>query len=94
MGLNKKDLNPEIRQLMIQEMDHDGQNLYKSSNLNAQGRIVWYQLLKDASANHSDDWLANEIVRQRLLNPHYLRQGRPIVMPKDAHTKLAESEFN
>lgn len=30
MGLNKKDLNPEIRQLMIQEMDHDGQNLYKS----------------------------------------------------------------
>lgn len=94
MGLNQKNLNPEIRGLMIQEMDHDGQNLYKSANLNVQGRIVWHQLLKDASANHSDDWLANEIARQRLLNPHYLRQGRPVAMPKDAHTKLAEGEFN
>lgn len=94
MGLNQKDLNPEIRQLMIQEMDHDDKNLYESTNLNAQGRVAWCQLLKDAIANHSDDWLANELVRQRLLNSHYLRQGKPVAMPKDAHTKLAEGEFN
>lgn len=94
MGLNQKDLNPEIRQLMIREMDHDGENLYKSTNLNAQGRIAWHQLLKDAAANHTDEWLANEIVRQGLLNPHYLRQGRSVTMPKDAQTKLAEGEFN
>lgn len=79
---------------MIPEMNHDGQNLYKSSNLNAQGRMVGYQLLKDASANHSDDGLANEIARQRLLNPHYLRQERPAATPNDTHTKLAEGEFN
>ncbi|WP_454864244.1 hypothetical protein [Pseudomonas rhizophila] len=87
MGLNQKDLNPEIRGLMIQEMDRDlaGQNLYLSPRLNAQGRNVWHLLLKEASANHSDDWLANEIVRQRLLNPHDLRQGKPIAMRHDAH---------
>ena len=60
MGLNQKDLNPEIRALMIQEMDNDlaGQILYLSPRLNAQGKNVWHQLLKEASANHSDDWLA------------------------------------
>ncbi|WP_433785456.1 hypothetical protein [Pseudomonas frederiksbergensis] len=96
MGLNQKDLNPEIRGLMIQEMDHDlaGQNLYLSPRLNAQGRNVWHLLLKEASANHSDDWLANEIARQRLLNPHDLRQGKPIAMRHDAHQMLAEGEFN
>ncbi|QIB05799.1 hypothetical protein GZ982_14095 [Pseudomonas fluorescens] len=96
MGLNQKDLNPEIRGLMIQEMDRDlaGQNLYLSPRLNAQGRNVWHLLLKEASANHSDDWLANEIVRQRLLNPHDLRQGKPIAMRHDAHQMLAEGEFN
>lgn len=96
MGLNQKDLNPEIRGLMVQEMDHDlaGQNIYLSSRLNAQGRDVWYQLLKEASANHSDDWLANEIVRQRLLNPYDLRQGKQIAMRQDAHQMLAEGEFN
>ncbi|VVO43522.1 hypothetical protein PS726_06203 [Pseudomonas fluorescens] len=96
MGLNQKDLNPEIRGLMIQEMDHDlaGQNFYLSPRLNAQGRNAWHQLLKEASANHSDDWLANEIARQRLLNPHDLRQGKPIAMRHDAHQMLAEGEFN
>lgn len=96
MGLNQKDLNPEIRGLMIQEMDNDlaGQILYLSPRLNAQGKNVWHQLLKEASANHSDDWLANEIARQRLLNPHDLRQGKPIAMRHDAHQLLAEGEFN
>ena len=96
MGLNQKDLNPEIRELMTQEMDHDlvVKRLYLSPRLNAQGRNVWHQLLKEASANHSDDWLANEIAHQRLLNPHDLRQGKPIAMRRDAHQMLAESEFN
>ena len=96
MGLNQKDLNPEIRGLMIQEIDHDlaGQNLYLSPRLNAEGRNAWHLLLKEASANHSDDWLANEIARQRLLNPHDLRQGKPIAMRHDAHQLLAEGEFN
>ena len=94
MGLHQKDLNPEVRRLMIQEIDHDGPNLYLSPRLNAQGRIAWHQILKEASANHSDDWLANEVVRQRLLNPHDLRQGKPIAMRHDAHQMLAEGEFN
>lgn len=94
MGLNQKDLNPEIRQLMIQEIDHDGPNIYLSTRLSVQGRIVWPQILKDASANHSDDWLAIEVVRQRLLNPYDLRQGKPIAMRRDAHQMLAEGEFN
>jgi len=96
MGLNQKGLYPEIRGLMINEMDYDlaRQNLYLSPRLNAQGRNVWHQLLKEASANHTDDWLAHEIARQRLLNPHDLRQGKPIAMRHDAHQMLAEGEFN
>lgn len=96
MGLNQKNLNPEVRGLMVQEMEYDlaRQNIYLSSRLNAQGRNVWYQLLKEASAHYSDEWLANEIVQQRLLNPYDLRQGRQIAMRQDAHKMLAEGEFN
>lgn len=94
MGLNQKDLNQETRRLMIQEIDHDGQKLYISPRLNAQGKIAWFELLREAAANHSDDWLASQIAHQRLLNLQELRQGKPIAMRHDAPNMLAEGEFN
>lgn len=98
MGLNYMNLDERTRELMLAEIDHDGQALYSSENLSPVGKTDYPGLLRDAARRGSDDELAREI--QTRLNSHEKprtnKSGTTTTprMRKNAHEMLAEGEFN
>jgi len=101
MGLTYQDLDAKTRDLMLEEIVRDvaAHTLYLSDNLTQQGRVDYPGLLKEAVANGSDDTLAVAI-RVRLNShekPRKLKSGEFSTAPEmrsNAHTMLAEGEFN
>ena len=96
MGLRYEDLDESTRDYMVAEYERDlrEDNLYFSVRLSSEGIQDWPELLRTALLEGSDESLAAEIAQPGRLNPHDLRQGRPIKMNKDAHVTLGEGEFN
>jgi len=101
MGLEYRNLDEKTRQFMLDEIAEDisADKLYKSYNLNQQGKKDYPALIKTAAKNGNDLTLAKEI-KSRLnthQKPRKLKSGKysnPPVMRKDAHEMLAEGEFN
>ena len=97
MGIRYENLDDTTRKYMRTESDLGGH--YPSPRLNDQGSNAWVGLLNEAIANHNDDWLGGELVRQGLFKNResYTRQGktyaRDINIPHAA-LQLAEGEFN
>jgi hypothetical protein len=101
MSLNYKDMNDDVRLLMIDEINIDcaENKLYLSSRLNQEGKKKWADLLKEAAKSNADEWLATELIKQRLLNTEEERRkptgGTTIAkVPVNANETLAEGEFN
>ena len=101
MGLDYKDLDDRTRGLMLEEIETDinADSLYLSDNLSPAGKENYSDLLKEAAVHGTDDSLSLGI--QGLLNPfekpRKLKSGgysKPPKMRSNAHTMLAEGEFN
>jgi hypothetical protein len=96
MGLRYDNLDDSTREYMLAELERDLEqdNLYLSVRLSPDGIQDWPEMLKTALAEGTDESLAAEIAKPGRLNPHDIRQGRPIQMNKMAHLTLGEGEFN
>lgn len=92
-----KHMSSELRQYMLSEIEYDlsYSQLYISSRLTNVGRDDYPNLLKEAVNSHDENWFAVQLTQDGRLN-HY-EQGRgmkPKRVPSNAHTTLAESQFN
>lgn len=101
VSLTYKNLDEVTRGFMREEVrsDTDSGVLYISPRLNEKGVAGWPSLLCDAVANHSDAWLAMELVKRGFLRSHEERRkpsgGVALVrVPVTANETLAEGEFN
>ncbi|BDZ71421.1 hypothetical protein [Methanobacterium petrolearium] len=97
MGMKLLNLEDEgIRTLMLDEINSDiAQNkLYMGKDLKPEYENVYTDLLKEAVSNGDSDSLADEIVDNSCLLEYKMTKSGPRKVPKDAHTKLAEGEFN
>lgn len=101
MGLVYDSLNLATRAAMKREIEADrtAGTLYLSDNLNEQGKAEYPQLLLAAADGGSDDSLANQLFTR--LNSHEKPRTNSktgaVTTPKmraNAHTMLAEGEFN
>lgn len=101
MALNLVSLDGHVRDLMLQEINLDIQGgiLYLSDNLSPEGKQDYPALLIKASMSGDSDSLASDI-HSRLNayeKPRRLPNGslsKAPVMRVNAHTMLAEGEFN
>jgi hypothetical protein len=100
MSFNFLDLSSETRELMIEELQYDLQNdsLYLSSRLSANGKAMYVDLLSEAMKNGNTQTLGDSLLRNNCLNSSVARRtknGTTLTkMPSNAHTILAEGEFN
>lgn len=102
MGLTYRDLTADIRQAMLDEIDHDLAKgpLYTGSWHSPQGVADWPTLLRAAAQNHDDDWLAQQMrANNRLNRTAERRKPKGVGMitynvPVTAAETIAESEFN
>lgn len=91
-----KQLTPEIRALMLEEVEHDiGQGtLYYSKRFTDQGIQDYPDLLRDAVNTGNDVTLGNSLQQKyRIATQETTKTGVKKV-PFDAHETLAEGEFN
>ncbi|MFA6266277.1 MAG: hypothetical protein WC670_11265 [Pseudolabrys sp.] len=102
MGLFYGDLTPDIRRLMIEEIDMDvaSENISLSRWLTQGGQGNWPDLLKRAATEGSDVTLATEIRRGNHLVERYQKRKPKsneytwAAVPHNGHEVLAEIEFN
>ncbi|MGN6367039.1 MAG: hypothetical protein ACTHN5_02140 [Phycisphaerae bacterium] len=98
--LNLVNLDEKTRHHMLQELDADvtADTLYRSPRLNDEGRRVYPQLLREACANHDDQWLALQLRNQGCFLEKETRRTKTGVIsanvPITAPQTLAEGEFN
>ncbi len=98
MGLRYENLDEKTRALMVSEIEAGG--LYLSSRLNGAGCLRWPILLKEAARWHDDDWLARQLIAQRLMSDREMlisRTGRLTWRSNNIEVyaaALAEREFN
>jgi hypothetical protein len=101
MGLEYRDIDARSREHMVQEIESDirTDRLFTSKRLTEEGVQAWPELLKVAVANHSDDWLADQIRARRLMKSQE-QKAKPkggftlAQVPHNAPETLAEGEFN
>lgn len=98
MPMVYRDMCDEVRALMVDEIEYDGDALHLSSFFTAAGREVWKPLLIEAAQSGSDATLALALrggpyianfYRKRTSNG--LTEAR---VPRDAHETIAESNFS
>jgi len=101
MPLHLHHLDARTRQLMHDEVQYDlaRGEIFLSSRLSDGGRAAYVAMLLDAIARGDVDTFAAALARGRVLNPYeqsHSRNGMPYIkaVPRDAHTMLAEGEFN
>lgn len=97
MGIAYQNLDEITRNLMAAEISMG--NHYESPRLTPAGLIAWPQLLQTAAQQHSDDWLAQELLRLNYFRAEesYVRNGathKRKINAQSAATQLAEGEFN
>jgi hypothetical protein len=100
MAFNFRDLDDLTRQKMLGEVELDVQRdcLYISLRLREGNDEAYKNLLIDAVKYHNEEWLAEQILYLGLLKDReiFVRNGitRDKAVPRNAHTILAEGEFN
>lgn len=101
MGLAYEDLDAETRAFMVEEIDMDAASdkIVRSVWLSQRAQGNWPDMMRAAAGNGSDDTLANELRKAGVLNPYIVRKTPSggttnARLPYNAHTILAESEFN
>jgi len=99
MGLNYENLDAETHHLMLEEVEMDGDTLYRSNYLNETGKACWVEILSDAARNGTDDSLAGTL-RERNCFKQEVERRKPkggfsmVAVPHTATQTLAESQFN
>ncbi|QCE35672.1 hypothetical protein FAI40_10215 [Acetobacteraceae bacterium] len=96
MALKYENLTPEIRQLMLDELELDERNdvLFISRRLNDSGRENWGNLLRDAINNGDDKTLKDSIQHGSFLNLTEETSKGTRKVPATAAQTLADGEFN
>jgi hypothetical protein len=97
MALRYTNLDADTRRFMRFELDLDTRldKRYPPPRLNERGTEAWPSLLGQALDLYEDGWLAEELRRGRLFLTHTIRRdGVRTAVPVNAHTVLAEGEFN
>lgn len=101
MSFHFIDLDARTRALMVMEFEDDltSQRLYLSSRLNPQGHHQYPDLLREALATFTPEWLAAQLRAGHLFNqtePRRTRNGGMTAaeIPFTAADTLAEGEFN
>ncbi len=101
MGLRYEDLDDETRAFMVEEIEMDvaSDTIYRSPYLSQRAQANWPDYIIEAAKSGSDDTLAMQLRQHGVLNLTTQRRtqnGRIIQakIPSNAHTVLAESEFN
>jgi len=101
MSIRYESLNADVRRFMVREVERDQANgsMYISPRLAEAGAQAWPQILREASEQHDDAWLAS-VLRSR----GYMRTEEQRRKPKGGFTTakvphtapdtLAEGEFN
>jgi len=99
MGLTYQNLDGETRRLMLDEINMDGDALYRSNYLNEIGQERWPELLRNAAVDGSDDSLASAL-REGHCFKQKTERRKPkggvtmVSVPHTAAQTLAESQFN
>lgn len=98
MAMLYKDICPEVRALMIDEINLDGDGLYRSAYFTPAGVAAWKNMLVESCRSGSDVSLAAAIKSgPYLLSRHPRRTKNGISfasVPFDAHETIAESNFS
>ena len=100
VGISYESLDADVRKCMLGELQRDIANgsLYMGKRLTEEGRDQWPDLLREAIANHDDNWLANELRTRQLVKAREERRRNGKVtfakIPVTAPDTLAEGEFN
>ncbi|MCX7022085.1 MAG: hypothetical protein NTW26_07415 [bacterium] len=100
MAFYFQNLDDLTRQKMLEEVELDVERgcLYISPRLRVGTEEIFKNLLIDAAKYHNEDWLAEQIETRGLLKTRetYTRNGitRERAVQRNAHTMLAEGEFN
>jgi hypothetical protein len=100
VALKYEDLTPEVRALMVEEIDMDvkSEKIYRSRYLTQSGQGNWPDLLRTAAQTGTDDTLAAAV--KGMFNKQVSKKkkgGFGTIMadvPYNANEVLAESEFN
>ena len=99
MAFTFHNLDAVTRRYMLQELEMDLRNgkIFLSNRLAADGKEAFPALLREAIAAQDEEWLAEQV--QPFLRDTEERQmsGGDVTtarVPVDAHTQLAEGEFN
>ena len=91
--------DPGVRGLMLDELASDIANgrEYEGTQLSISGSHVWFELFREAIADHDPDWLSQAIATPNYWLATYVqnRATGPVQakVPSDAPTKLANGEF-
>lgn len=101
MGIRYESLDAAVRASMIQEVERDktSGSLYISPRLTDAGARAWPDLLREASEQHDDTWLAAAL-RSRAYMRSEEQRRKPkggftmAAVPYTAPDTLAEGEFN
>ncbi|QIK54463.1 hypothetical protein G7051_08965 [Dysgonomonas sp. HDW5B] len=93
---NFLDLTDDVRQLMVEEINNDiaEEKLYISERLNEAGKEVYPNFLLETAIQGNEELLTSLLESDEYFNSTYLRQNKPVKMPSNAASLLAQSEFN
>ncbi len=91
---NFRNLTPALRAYMLREIDQDIADnvLYLSKRFSDAGRVGYPPLLRSATTDYNEPWLAERLVGS--FNAMELSAGKPKPVAGNAHTLLAQCEFN
>ncbi len=100
MAFKFQNLDPDLRQLMLAEVELDISNgsLYVSKRFSPRGAAAYSELLKEAVLNGTEASFGIAISKRGFLNKEEMRHTKNNIIamkiPGDAGTELAKSEFN
>ena len=100
MAYKFPDLEPDLRQLMLAEVERDIANgtLYVSKRFTASGAVAYPSLLKEAVLNGTEASLGIAVSKRGFMRREESRHSNnkiiSLKIPADAGTSLAKGEFN
>jgi len=91
---NFRNLTPAVREYMLREIDQDIADgvLYLSKRFTEAGNIGYPALLRSAATDYNEAWLAERLIGSFI--DMEMSAGKPKKVASNAHTLLAQSEFN
>jgi hypothetical protein len=98
MPMHYADMCQEVRSLMVEEVEYDGDGLYLSSYFTDAGTTCWKDLLLQACQSGDDSTLAQAIGSGPNLKSHTQRRTKngftQVRVPHNANEVIAESNFS